>query len=158
MNSIKIELKWAFLFTIMSVAWLFLEKVVGLHGEHIDKHPIYTNLFAIPAILFYVLALKEKKKKHYKSKFTYMNGVISGFILTLIITLLAPLGTYISVELISPEFFENAIKASVEMEYYTQEEAVDFFNTHNYMLQSLMFAPVFGIITTLIVSIFVRSK
>jgi hypothetical protein len=158
MKAIRTEVKWAVLFTMMSVAWLFLEKVVGLHDKYIEQHPIFTNLFAIPAIWFYVLALKEKKKNHYKSKFTYKNAVLSGFVLTLIITLLAPLGTYISVEYISPEFFENAIKASVAMEYYTQQEAIDTFNTSNYMLQSLMFTPIFGIITTLIVSIFIRSK
>jgi len=142
----------------MSTAWLFLEKVVGLHDEYIEYHPIYTNLYAIPVIWFYVLALKEKKKRHYKSKFTYKNGVLSGVILTIFIRLLSPLGTYISVEYMSPEFFDNAIKASVEMEYYTEQEAMEYFNTFNYMLQSLMFAPIFGIITTLIVSIFVRSK
>jgi len=158
MKAIRIEIKWAVLFTMMSVAWLFLEKVVGLHDEYIEQHPIYTNLYAIPAIWFYVLALKEKKKNHYKSKFTYKNAVLSGLILTFIITLLSPLGTYISVEYMSPEFFDNAIQASVEMEYYTEQEAMDYFNTHNYMIQSLMFTPIFGIITTLIVSIFIRSK
>jgi hypothetical protein len=74
------------------------------------------------------------------------------------ITLLAPLGTYVSVEYVSPDFFENAILKSVEMNYYTAEEASEYFNTSNYMLQSLMFTPVFGIVTTLIVAIFVRSK
>ena len=159
MNSIKIELKWAFLFTVMSLTWIFLEKVTGLHDDHIKYHPYITWLFFIPAVLFYVLAIKERKKKFYKSHFKYKNALISGFILTLIITLLAPIGQYISVEYISPEYFENAIKASVESGYYPSEaEARANFNTPNYMLQSTIFALVSGIITTLIVSLFVRSK
>lgn len=158
MKAIQIELKWAVLFTVMSVGWIFLEKVTGLHDEFIEHHPVYTNFFAIPAILFYVLALKERKKKFYKSHFKYKNALISGIILSLMITLLAPLGTYVSVEYVSPEFFENAIEKSVEMDYYTADEAVAYFNTSNYMLQSLMFTPVFGLVTTLIVAIFVKSK
>lgn len=159
MNAIKIELKWAFLFTIMSLAWIFLEKVTGLHDKHIEYHPYFTMLFFIPAVVFYVLAIMERKKKFYKSHFKYKNAFISGLILTLIITLLAPLGQYISVEYISPEYFENAIQASVENGYYkTEAEARANFNTSNYMLQSTIFALVSGIITTLIVSIFVRSK
>jgi hypothetical protein len=61
MKNIQTELKWSVLFTAMSIAWIFLEKLVGLHDELIEHHPIYTNLYAIPAILFYILALKEKK-------------------------------------------------------------------------------------------------
>jgi hypothetical protein len=158
MKNIQTELKWSVLFTAMSIAWIFLEKLVGLHDELIEHHPIYTNLYAIPAILFYILALKEKKANFYKSHFKYKNAVVSGLILTFMITLLAPLGTYVSVEYVSPDFFENAILKSVEMNYYTAEEASEYFNTSNYMLQSLMFTPVFGIVTTLIVAIFVRSK
>ncbi len=158
MKAIQIELKWAVLFTAMSIGWIFLEKAVGLHDEYLEHHPIYTNLFAIPAIIFYVLALKEKKKKFYKSHFKYKNVLISGIILSLIITLLAPLGTYVSVEYVSPDFFENAIKKSVEIEYFTEQEAIEYFNTSNYMLQSLMFTPLFGLLTTLVVGIFIRTK
>jgi len=159
MNAIKIELKWAFLFTIMSLGWIFLEKITGLHDEHIAYHPYFTWFFFIPAILFYVMAISERKKKYYKSHFKYKNAFVSGLILTLIITLLAPLGQYISVEYISPEYFENAIKASVEAGYYSSEsEARAVFNTPNYMLQSTVFALFSGIVITLIVGIFVRSK
>jgi hypothetical protein len=47
MSQYKIEIKWALIFFIVSLIWIFLEKLVGLHDAHIDKHPIYTNFFAI---------------------------------------------------------------------------------------------------------------
>jgi hypothetical protein len=62
------------------------------------------------------------------------------------------------VEYISPDFFSNAIEKSVEIEMMTKSEALEYFNTQNYMLQSLMFSPVFGIVTTVIVALFVKSK
>jgi len=158
MFKIKTEFKWTIIFILMSMLWIYLEKVTGLHHEYIEYHPIYTNLYAIPAILIYVFALREKKQKFFNGKMTYKNAFISGLILTLMISLLSPLSTYASVEYISPDFFTNAIEKSVELEMMTRPEALDYFNTQNYMLQSLMFGPVFGIVTTAIVSIFVRSK
>ncbi len=158
MKSIKIELKWTIIFILMSMAWIYLERVTGLHDEYIESQPIYTNLFAIPAILIYVLALKEKKQKFYNGVMSYKKAFISGLILTLMISLLSPLGTFVSVEYISPNFFTNAIEKSVEIEMMTKPEALEYFNTQNYMLQSLMFGPVFGIVTTAIVALFVKSK
>ena len=157
MKSIKTELKWAIIFILMSMAWIYVEKMTGLHDENIAQHLIYTNLFAIPAILVYIFALREKKK-NYQHSFTYKKSFLSGLILSLMIALLAPLSTFMSVEYISPNFFSNIIAYSVENEIMTQTAALEEFNTQSYMLNSLMFSPIFGIVTTAIVAIFVRDK
>jgi len=158
MKSIKVELKWAIIFTIMSMLWIMLEKLTGLHDENIEQHPIYTNMYAIPAIIIFILALKDKKKNFFQGHASYKHLFISGLILSLMIALLAPLSTYVSVEFITPEYFDNAIKMSVEQNMMEQIEAEEYFNTSNYMFQNLMFAPIMGIVTTLVVSIFLRSK
>jgi hypothetical protein len=46
----KVEIKWGVIFFLMTLVWMFLEKIAGLHDQYIDKHPVYTNLIAIPAI------------------------------------------------------------------------------------------------------------
>ena len=46
----KIEIKWALIFSVMGLLWMLLEKLSGLHGKYIDYHQYLTNLFAIPAI------------------------------------------------------------------------------------------------------------
>ncbi len=135
-----------------------LEKATGLHDVNIEKHYIYTNLYAIPAIIIYILALRDKKNNFYNRKATYKQLFISGLILSLMIALLAPLSTFVSVEYISPDYFENAISMSVKNQMMTQIEAEEYFSTGNYMLQNLIAAPLMGIITTLVVSIFLRSK
>lgn len=38
MHNIRIEVKWAVLFSIMSLAWMLLEKLSGLHEKYIDYH------------------------------------------------------------------------------------------------------------------------
>ena len=159
MNKFKIELKWALIFVIMSLLWMVLEKVTGLHDQYIDYHLYLTNLFAIPAILVMVLALKEVKKSFYSGQMTYRQGLISGVIISLIIALISPLTQWIISYVITPEYFPNVIKRSVELGYFkTTAEAEANFNYPNYAKQSAIGALIMGIVTTAIAMIFIKSK
>ena len=62
MKNFSIEIKWALRFTLLTLAWAIGEKAIGLHDEHIQNYALYTNLFVLPAFLFFYLAIKEKKK------------------------------------------------------------------------------------------------
>lgn len=87
----RIEIKWAFIFIGMTLLWMVLERLLGLHSTHIDKHPIFTNFIAIPAIAIFVFALRDKRKSFYGGTMTYMQGFISGLIITLIVSVMSPL-------------------------------------------------------------------
>ncbi len=159
MKKIKTEIKWALIFSIVSLLWMVLEKLCGLHGTYIDYHLYLTNLFAIPAIIMMVMALKEKKKIHYSGNMTYLQGLISGTILSLFIALLSPLIQWITSYVITPEYFPNVIKRSVELGYYkTTAEAEAYFNYANYAQQGLIWGFIMGLITTAIAMIFIRTK
>lgn len=159
MKNITIELKWAFLFVAMSLLWMLLEKLSGLHSTYIDYHLYLTNLFAIPAIWFYVLALKEKKNRFYNGNMSYKQGLISGLIITIFIALLSPGTQWITSYLITPEYFPNVIKRSVELgNYKTIAEAEANFNYANYAKQGTIGALIMGVLTTAIVMIFLRTK
>jgi hypothetical protein len=159
MKNIKIEFKWAIIFSIMGLLWMVLEKLSGLHSTHIDYHLYLTNLFAIPAILVMVLALKNKKWSFYNGQMTYQQGLVSGVILSLIIALLSPFTQWITSYVITPEYFPNVIKRSVELGYYTTtEEAQANFNFKNYAIQGAIGALIMGFVTTAIAMIFIRSK
>lgn len=159
MKNLKIEIKWAFLFIAMTLLWMLLEKISGLHGKYIDYHPYLTNLFAIPAIWIMVLALKDKKKNFYNGKMSYKQGLVSGIIISLIITLFSPLSQWVISNVITPEYFPNVIKRSVELGYYkTTAEAEANFNYKNYAVQSTIFAFIMGVATTAIIMIFIRTK
>ncbi len=159
MEKIKIEFKWAILFSLTGLAWMVLEKLCGLHSTYIDYHMYLTNLFAIPAIWVMVLALKEKKKVFYSGEMNYKRGLLSGVILSIIIALFSPLTQWITSYVITPEYFPNVIKRSVEIGYFkTTAEAEATFNFANYVKQGAIGALVMGIVTTAIAMIFLRTK
>ena len=151
-------MKWALIFTAMMLFWHWLEKAVGLHDEHIDKHFIYTNLVAFPAILIYVFALKEKRDKAYQGYMTYREGFTTGMIITLMIAVLSPFVQLISATLISPEFFSNIIHYTVGRGDVSQAGAESLFNLRSYMLQSFTGALAMGLITSALVALFVQRK
>jgi len=158
MKKIKIEIKWAIIFTIMILVWMFIEKLAGFHSEHIDKHPIYTNFIIIPTIIIYVLALLDKRKNVYNGIMTYKQGLISGLVIALIVTILSPLTQYITSTIITPDYFSNVIKYVVNEGEMNQIEAENYFNLKSYIIQALIGAPIMGIVTTAIVAIFTRRK
>jgi len=159
MKNIKIELKWAIIFTVVALIWMVLEKLFGLHDKYLDYHLYLTNLFAIPAIIVMVMALKDKKKNSYGGDMGYKQGLISGIILSVFIALLSPASQWITSFVISPEYFPNVINRSVELGYFkTIAEAEANFNYQNYAIQGAIGALLMGIITTAIAMIFIRTK
>lgn len=158
MKNIKTEIKWGLLFVAMQLLWMTMEKLTGLHDEHIDQHMIYTNFVAIPSILIYVLALLDKRKKDYGGFMTYKQGFISGLIITAIVTLLSPLTQFLTSEVISPDYFANATEYAVSEGKMTREAAEEYFNLKSYLIQVIIGTPVMGIITTAIVAIFTRRS
>jgi hypothetical protein len=128
-----------------------------LYNQHIDKHEIYTNFIALPAIAIYVFALLDKRKNFYGGTMSYKQGFISGLIITLIVTAFSPLTQYITTTIIAPQYFPNVIKYAVDAQKMTQQEANDFFSLKNYIVQGLIGAPIMGLVTTAIVAIFTRK-
>lgn len=158
MKNFKIELKWALIFIIVQLLWMVGEKAVGLHDTHIDQHATYTMLFAIPAIAMYVFALLDKRKNFYNGSMTYMQGLKTGIIITMIVTLLTPVAQYIISTVITPDFFTNAIEYSVDSGQKTQEEAESYFTLTSYLWQAVLGALFLGVVTSAVVAIFTRKK
>ncbi|MDA3865193.1 MAG: DUF4199 domain-containing protein [Salinivirgaceae bacterium] len=159
MRNYKIEIRWAFIFIGSLLLWMLLERLAGLHDEHIDMHQYLTNLYAIPAILLYVFALLDKRKHFYNGEMSYKQGFISGLIITLIVTVFSPLTQLLVSNVITPDYFTNVIEYSLESGYYSSmAEAKAQFNLENYIIQSTVGAFIMGLVTTAIVAIFTRKK
>lgn len=157
MTNFKIEIKWALIFAAMTLGWMMLERLVGLHSTHIDKHLLYSNLIAIPAIAVYVFALLDKRKNYYQGKMTYQQGFMSGLIISLLVMVLSPITQVITSLVIAPDYFANIIQHSVSTGKMTQTEAADYFNLKSYIIQGLAGAPVMGIVTSAIVAFFTKK-
>ncbi|WP_114490973.1 DUF4199 domain-containing protein [Candidatus Ulvibacter alkanivorans] len=158
MKKIYIELKWAVIFTITMLSWMLLEKTLGWHEEQIADHWWLTLLFMPFAVFIYILALREKRRRAYNRKLTWVQGFLAGLIMSVFVALLSPIAQYITHNYITPEYFNNVIEYSVTNELMTRTKANAYFNIENYMWQSAFGALGMGIVTAAIVAIFIRRK
>lgn len=158
MKKIVIEFKWGIVFTITMLTWMLLEKTLGWHEAQIGDYQWLTLLFAPFAILMFLLALREKRRRAYGGKMTWLQGFVSGVILSGFIALLSPLAQYITHNYITPEYFNNVIEYSVTNDLMTRDKANAYFNINSYMWQGALGALGFGVVIAAIVAIFVRKK
>jgi len=112
----------------------------------------------LPALLFFVLALKEKKKYFFNGTMTWTQGFVSGVILSFIIALFTPITQYVIYISITPHFFDNIIAYKLKSGYMTVEVAQQYFNLQTYMLQTSFSNLSMGIITGALVSLFIKTK
>lgn len=158
MGKFSIEIKWAVIFSLAMILWMVAEKYFGLHDEYIAEHSFYTSFFGIIAIGIYLLALYDKRKNHYHGIMSWKDGFLSGAILTLGIVILSPLVQLLIIEYITPDYFRNISEYSVETGEMTLEEAEAYFSTGNYIIQSVIWAAISGVITAAIVALILRRK
>ncbi len=152
------EIKWGVIFAISTLVWMYFEKAMGWHDELIAQQLIYTNLFALVAIVIFVLALKEKRKKDFGGKMSWKQGFISGIIISIVVALLTPLTQYIGNTWIAPNLFPNLINYMVETGKMTEEGAKNYFNLKSYMVQGSFGALTMGVVTSAIVALFLKKQ
>jgi hypothetical protein len=158
MKKFAIEFKWALIFTAASLAWMYMENAVGLHGLYIEKHPVYTNLFAIVAISLFVLAMRDKKKNYFDGQMSFSQGFLSGMVMSVFIAVMTPAVQYITARFISPDFFDNMVEYTVRNKIYSPVQAKAYFNAENYMRIATFGALSAGIVTSALVAVFIKSK
>jgi len=88
---------------------------------------------------------------------TFLQGLLSGMLITLVVVVLTPLSQFLSHGLISPAYFPNIIQLTVNSGKMTLPEAEAYFNLMNYTKMSVFFATGMGILTTVVVMIFMKS-
>lgn len=157
MGKFSIEIKWALIFAIASLAWTAIEKAAGMHDDQIPNYIWFSSLFAIVAIAIFVFALRDKKKNYYDGNMTWSHGFISGVVISIIITILSPLTIYIAFTLISPDFFANMTEHNIS-QGLTREKAEAYFNIKSYLIQAAFSGLSMGIVTSAVVALFLRTK
>ena len=158
MKEYAIEIKWAIIFAVFGLAWMYMEKLLGWHDELIEKHVYYTMLFIVPAVALTVMAILDKRRNFYNGLMTYGQGFKTGFFLTVFITILSPLTQYITSVYITPGYFPNAINYAVSSGQLTQEAAEAYFNVKSYMINSTIGGLIMGTLTSALVAIFTRKS
>jgi len=158
MKNFSIEIKWSILFVIVYLLWMVFEKLAGWHGEHIDMHGLYTNIFGLIALGIYILAIRDKRNNYFKGIINWRQGFVTGIVLTIIITAISPLSQYIVTTYISPEYFDNMIELSVNNNAMEQEQAEAYFNLKSYIIQAVFSALVMGVGTAALAALIIRTN
>jgi hypothetical protein len=154
---IKTEIKWAAMLWMATLLWMVFEKGMGWHSSQISKHALFTNLYDIGFIVFFVFALKDKRTSDYGGKMDWKQGFVSGLVITILMTAISPLTQLIIHRIISPEFFPNMIKYAVENGFLGQEQAESTFNLKSYILQNLFGTMTLGVVASAIGAYFTKK-
>ena len=157
MKKFEIEFKWALYFTGFNMLWLSLEKVLGWHDELIQFHTFYSLLIIFPQVVFFYLAIREKKKQYFKGKITWQQGLLSGGILSILIAALSPATIYYMNMFLSPEFIDLAIEKYV-MSGGKEASAKNFHNLEAYIKNAILFNVSMGVIISAVVGFFLQTR
>jgi hypothetical protein len=140
------------------ILWMLAEKLLGLHDEHIAQQEFYANFFGFVAIGIYLLALYDKRKNYHNGFMNWKEGFKSGAIITAGIVILSPLVQFLINEYIAPDYFLNSAELKIANGEMAREEAQSFYSYKNYIIQSMVWAAITGIITAAIVALLLRRK
>jgi hypothetical protein len=157
MEKFKIEFKWASIFTGINLIWVYAEKYLGLHDEHIDYHSIVGLVMLLPLSFCIYSSLRQKREEYYNGKITWQKAFVSGALLSLLVAGLSPGPVYVMSQYVSPEFFENAIAKSIARGA-TPEMANQFFSLNAYISQAIMFYLAFGVMISAAVGLIIKRK
>ena len=158
MKKVYIELKWAVIFTIALLSWILFEKTMGWYNEHVSNDWWLTLLFGPFAILIFLLALREKRRRVYDRKMTWIQGFISGVIISIFVALLSPLTEYVNYNFFTPDYFNAIAESSVTNNLMARPEMNNLFKINNYRLQSAFGLFGFGVLNSVIAAFFVQKK
>ena len=158
MKKYSIEIKWAGIYSLMTLLWMVIEKEVGLNDEYINKQDYAKTLMFLPIIAVYIFALRDKRTNYYEGTMSYKQGLISGTIIAFLAAGISPLTQLITYKIISPEFFPNAIECVVKEGAKKLQEAEQYFSLKNYIIRGIGGTVVVGVVISSIVAIFARKK
>jgi hypothetical protein len=155
--SIKIELRYSILTSLLALLWLMLEYMVNLQDTYIAWHPLVSILLSIiiPAVT-YRLALKEKIEEKF-NKLSLKQAFISGLLMTIftsIFTIPVQLGF---LKFVNPDFLESMITYTVKSAGASPEQAAMYFNRVSYIMESAIITFIIGIIISVILAFRMRT-
>jgi hypothetical protein len=157
MKKFEIELKWASIYTAISIAWVYLEKYLGYHDEHVSSQAIFSFWLMVPQILVYVLAIREKRELYYKGEITWQKAFISGVVLSAVIGGLSPASIYIMAELVTPEFFSNIVEVRAE-QGIPRQGLEKVYNLNSYISQAIFNNLGSGVFFSAIIALVLKNK
>lgn len=152
MKKYSIEIKWSIILGLLYLGWLLFEKVLGFHSMKALYEPLFNLLFTPVFGFIFYMAIKNKKQVDFSNEMNWKQGFGSGIILAFFATLTTSIATYLVFLIISPGFFENAIKMS------SKENMEDQYNIGIFIKNNIFDKLSFGVVFAAISSYFLKNK
>lgn len=157
MSRFKIEIRWAFIYAGMVILWAVIGKILDFDNAKIEYSFVFNSLIIVPSFVIYLLEGFAKRKSQHGT-ITYKQAFISGVVLSVFIMCLGVLTTIISVRIISPNYFSNAIAFFTSNKSITTEQAIQQFNLQTFIVQGIVGTIVAGMVFSLITSFIVKKN
>ena len=157
MKKFTVEIRWAIRYIFVYIAWVFLEKGMGVYSTNIASYPNYSMGFYALALLLYILAINDKKKQIFHNSMSWKQGCVSGIYLSIGIGILMPFCQAIVHKFIAPEFFPNMIQYAVSKNYMQPAAAAEYYSLYTYIFQSLFFSLSIGVVFSAIAALILRT-
>ena len=158
LKNYKLEIKWAIIFSLTSLLWFSTEKILGFHDVYIKKQMAVSYFFALPAIMIYFFAIREKKATIFGGVMSWKQGAVSGIYISLFVAVFGLLVNYVCLEFISPDYFENISEYLIATKAMTTQGAKEYFNLKSYLIEGVFGALSVGVVTSAIVAFFLQTK
>ena len=141
---------------VLTVLWLLLEYVSGLHDKHHEIFFIVTHfVFLIPAVGIY-LSLSKIRKRYYGGSLTLKQGFLAGLFISIVYSAVAGLGQYLYHIYVNPEYFDAMITQSETMGV-KREDAQGFFNSTSYVTSVIISYFFVGVILSLVMGLILKK-
>lgn len=159
MRSLRIEIRWGLLFSLILMIWMFIEKNIGWHDKYIGHQAGYHIIaLAVIYILAYSRALMEKRDRYYNGFMSWKQGLISGVVISVIVAVLSPLTQFFIYHYISPDYFKNMIDYQVNQGSMSEKNARTLYSMKFFIIQEIGIGLSLGIVISAIVALFIRTK
>lgn len=152
------EIKWGLIFIAAIILWMIIEKATGLHSQHIQYHAVFSNVFAIVAIVIFIFALRDIRQAQPDGPVSWLKLFVSGVKISVVIAILSPPTQFLIHSVISPEFFPNMREYAISSGMMSETRANEYFSLVAYMFQSAVFAFGMGVVTSAVIAFFLKRK
>ena len=164
----KSEIQTGILLSVSLFLWLLLEFFLGFHTTRIDYHPFITWLSIVIPIAGIYWSMKVKRDREYAGKISFVQALKSGFVVTVIMSLLGPIMVFVYVSVINPLFFSTmlahskvmieGLNISVVDKEKMIEESTRNFSTSSYVIQSFIGSLIMGAVLSLLTAALMKRN
>jgi hypothetical protein len=155
MKKLGIEFKWAVRFIFIYLAWAMGEKLLGLYDGNTAYFALSSVLFYLFAIVIFIAAMREKKRKIFHDRIHFRQAAVSGIYMAAFIALLVPFAQIIIYKAIAPHFLDSQIAKATAA---GNTHAAEMLSLQSIIVQTVFFMLSIGVVYAAIVAYFLQAK